>query len=120
MQYEDFQRPDISVSFEAEGLVYRRGDQTIQSCEKSTRVLCILYRNVWMVTTWTPSWAIIFSEMILLSTLLPVVISAIEWLTRVYPTITVSIVTVFYANNAKANIQNLIVQSYGCPFNDKI
>ncbi len=46
MQYEDFQRPDISVSFEAEGLVYRRGDQTIQSCEKSARVLYILYRNV--------------------------------------------------------------------------
>jgi hypothetical protein len=39
MQYEDFQRPDISVSFEAEGLVFRRGDQTIQNCEKSTRVL---------------------------------------------------------------------------------
>jgi hypothetical protein len=72
-----------------------------------------------MVTKWTPSWEIIFSEMILISTYLPAAIFAIEWLTRVLPTITVFTVPAFYVNNAKVNRPNLIVQKYGFLFNDK-
>lgn len=39
MQYEDFQRPDISVNFEAEDLVDRRGNQMIENSQPTSRVL---------------------------------------------------------------------------------
>ena len=38
MQYEDFTRPDVSMSFEAEGLVEPREDQTIGAAEPTKRV----------------------------------------------------------------------------------
>lgn len=40
MQYEDFQRPDISVSFQAEDLVDQRGNQVIENSQPTKR-LCL-------------------------------------------------------------------------------
>lgn len=78
MQYEDFQRPDISVSFEAEGLVYRRGDQTILNCEKAARVFNISLRNAWTATIWIPLLEIISQVMIPIKLFIKAVISVIE------------------------------------------
>jgi hypothetical protein len=41
MQYEDFERPDISVSFQAEDLVDRRENMIIKSAEPTKRVLFV-------------------------------------------------------------------------------
>lgn len=38
MQYEDHQRPDISVNFAAEDVVKKRGIEKIQAAEKTDRV----------------------------------------------------------------------------------
>ena len=46
MQYEDFQRPDITVSFQAEDLVVKRGNQMIDKAAPVARVLMMLFRNV--------------------------------------------------------------------------
>jgi len=39
MQYEDFQRPDITVSFEAEDVVLPRGNQAIKDVANTQRVI---------------------------------------------------------------------------------
>ena len=38
MQYEDIQRPDITVTFEAEGQVYPRTNDIIESAKSTKRV----------------------------------------------------------------------------------
>ena len=42
MQYEDFQRPDISVDFEAQDLVPARRDEVISHAGPVNRVLFFL------------------------------------------------------------------------------
>ena len=47
MSYEDFQRPDITVDFEAQDLVpARRNDEHLKLAGPVDRVLIFLYRNV--------------------------------------------------------------------------
>lgn len=51
MQYEDFQRPDITVSFEAEGLALPRvSDEIIKNAGAISRVIGSLCRNVYTDT----------------------------------------------------------------------
>lgn len=59
MQYEDVQRPDISVKFGAEGLVKERESQVIKSLQKTERVNIYLFRSVWMAILWWPWQAIL-------------------------------------------------------------
>jgi hypothetical protein len=43
MQYEDVQRPDISVKFGAEGLVKKRETQVLKNLDRTDRVNIYLF-----------------------------------------------------------------------------
>lgn len=63
MQYEDFSRPDISVSFEAEDLVDERKDILVKLAEPTKRVTYILFSYVFKAIKWLDSLETTSSEM---------------------------------------------------------
>ena len=52
MQYEDVQRPDISVKFGAEGLVKKRETQVLKNLKKTDRVTIYIFSFALMAIQW--------------------------------------------------------------------
>lgn len=66
MQYEDFERPDISVNFQAENTVDRREGMLVQLAEHTKRVNAFLFSSAYKGTLWSVLLETISLEMMLM------------------------------------------------------